>query len=78
MPDWMQFRAESYAVAEFLAEREGPAFIGHLADRLADGATVEQALEDAPVGPHHVDELDTEWQSWLRSHATEHRQGRSY
>ncbi len=66
LPPWLAFQVEGLAVTRFLAEREGPGFIGHLVDRVSRGASVEEALQDARVLPHTIDELETAWQAWLR------------
>jgi hypothetical protein len=65
----MRFTAQSLSVAQFLAEREGPAFIGRITDRLLDGGTMTSALRDARTAPSDIDELDQAWRTWLQGQA---------
>jgi len=50
---------------QFLARREGRAFVGRLVDRVLDGATVEAALADARSLPASLDALDRTWRVWV-------------
>jgi len=60
------FVDQSFAVAAFLVDREGPSFIGRLSDALTKGRATTQALrDDAPSLPADVDELERLWISWV-------------
>jgi hypothetical protein len=65
----MRFTAQSLSVAQFLAEREGPAFMGRITDRLLDGGTMTTALGDAHSVPNDLDALDAAWRTWLQTQA---------
>jgi hypothetical protein len=59
------FAAESFAVARFLSEREGPDFIGDLANRVLGGERVENVLRDAKSVPGDLAAFESAWRSWL-------------
>ncbi|MEJ7809847.1 MAG: hypothetical protein WKG32_05445 [Gemmatimonadaceae bacterium] len=61
----MLFTAEALALARFLAEREGPEFIGRIAQRTIRGAHIDQALRDARNVPTDLDALEATFRSWL-------------
>lgn len=60
-----RFAAQSASVVQFLARREGRAFVGRLVDRVLDGATVEAALAEARSLPASLDALDRTWRVWV-------------
>jgi hypothetical protein len=72
----MRFGAQSLSVAQFLAEREGRAFIGRITDRLLDGGTMTSALGDARAVPSDPDALDAAWRNWLQTQAEARRSRR--
>jgi hypothetical protein len=59
------FAAQSFAVARFLTEREGPEFVGHVAERLLAGARMEDVLRDAQRTPTDLASFERAWRSWL-------------
>ena len=59
------FSIESYAVAQYLAEREGPAFVGTLAERLIAGARIDDVVATARGVPANVTALEPAWRAWL-------------
>jgi len=59
------FVAQSFAVARFLAEREGPEFVGHVAERLLAGTRMEDVLRDAQRTPADLASFERTWRSWL-------------
>jgi hypothetical protein len=65
-----RFAVQSYAVTQFFADREGPAFVGRIVDRLLDGATIADVLQrDTRTVPDDIDQLDADWRRWLRERA---------
>lgn len=59
------FYSQTNSVLEFLAEREGPRFVGRLGEGLARGQTVEQVLAaHARTLPRDVAGLEREWKAW--------------
>ena len=61
------FVVESFAVARFLADREGPEFIGELAARVLGGERVESVLGDAKSVPSDLVAFESAWKTWLAS-----------
>jgi hypothetical protein len=60
-----QFYAQSYSLAAFLAEREGPTFLSHLAGVLGRGQTMEDVLkEPGRKLPKDVASLERAWKTW--------------
>jgi hypothetical protein len=59
------FYAQSFALVEFLAETEGPEFIGTLAAALARGESLGTALLTATRVPQDLTALDVAWRDWL-------------
>jgi hypothetical protein len=59
------FSAQALAVARFLTEREGPEFVGHLADGLLAGARVADVLRDARNVPTDLVAFENAWRTWL-------------
>jgi hypothetical protein len=60
-----RFAAQSLAVAQWMAEREGTPFVGQLAVRLIAGERPPAALAGASTLPADLDRLDAEWRAWL-------------
>ncbi|HYW06355.1 MAG TPA: hypothetical protein VE913_05330 [Longimicrobium sp.] len=62
----LAFYAQTNSVLEFLADREGPRFIGVLGTALAGGQSTEQALAaHARRVPSDPVALEREWRAWL-------------
>lgn len=60
------FYAETNSVLEFMADREGPRFVGRLGEGLARGLSVEQVLAaHARRLPRDVPALEREWKLWV-------------
>lgn len=63
------FYAQSLSLGEFLSERGGPAALRLIADHLAAGRTLDQALaaarRHAPALPGTTAALETEWVRWV-------------
>lgn len=59
------FYSQALSVVEFLAEREGPAFVGQLARQLAHGRLMSEVLKEARRVPQEVAQLDVEWRAWV-------------
>jgi hypothetical protein len=60
------FRAQSVALAIFLAEHEGREFLGILTDRLLSGESAETALAAAATLPDDLPGMEKAWKDWLR------------
>jgi hypothetical protein len=58
------FYAQSLSVAEFLAEREGPAFLDRVLDATLRGQSMDEVLQAATKLPKSVAELHREWSAW--------------
>jgi hypothetical protein len=69
------FGVEAVAVAQFLAAREGPQFIGDLTDRLLTGGRVDDVLLEARVVPKSVEALEPAWRAWLAQQRPEGPRG---
>ncbi|HXY32522.1 MAG TPA: hypothetical protein VEI06_17595 [Gemmatimonadaceae bacterium] len=76
MQPWAIFRLESVALGEYLAEREGPSFIGRAFTDLVRGGTMENALSSARLLPRDVPTLDTEFRTWLSDQRSRTTAGR--
>ena len=61
------FIAESQALVDMIAEREGDAFLGWMTDELARGATMPAVLATAASLPRDVAGLDQAFRDWLSS-----------
>ncbi len=59
------FYAQSLSVAEFLAEREGPAFLDRVVDATLRGRSMDEVLQTASRLPKTVAELHREWSAWV-------------
>jgi hypothetical protein len=59
------FYAQSLSVAEFLAEREGPAFLGRVVDAALRGQSMDEVLQTASRLPKSVAELHRDWSAWV-------------
>ncbi len=57
--------AEGLAFLLFATEREGPLFVGHVAEVMLSGGTAATALRDAKQMPHSVDDVERIWRKWL-------------
>ena len=60
-----RFAAQSLAVAQWIAEQEGAAFVGQLATRLIAGERAAVALAGESTVAADLDRLDAEWRAWL-------------
>lgn len=68
-----RFHAQAHSVMQFLARREGRAFVGRVLDRVVDGEPIERALAGARTlptvsgDPTRIDvaALDRTWRAWL-------------
>jgi hypothetical protein len=65
------FHAQSFAVASYFVEKEGPAFLGLVVERLAHGKSVADALAEARVVPKELSALDADFAAWLGKKASE-------
>jgi hypothetical protein len=72
------FDAQALSIAQFIRQREGPAFLGTVTDALLRGGSVAAVLPQATTLPKTVDALDTAWRAWLRTERedSERRRGR--
>lgn len=60
------FYAQANSVLEFMADREGPQFVGRLGEGLARGLSVEQVLAaHARRLPRDLPGLEREWKQWV-------------
>lgn len=59
------FYAESLTLAQFLADKEGPAFIGQIAAGLLRGETMTQILRGPKSLPSDLQELEKAWVKWV-------------
>ncbi|MGE3911356.1 MAG: PDZ domain-containing protein [Chloroflexota bacterium] len=66
---------ETTALAQFLREREGPAFIGRIGDGLIRGESMSQILADAQHVPTDLDQLRQAVRDWVLSSAAAHSPG---
>jgi hypothetical protein len=63
------FDTEALSVADYLADREGPEFVGSVFRTLASGATFEDALRGAHSVAHDLDGFERGWRGWLDAQA---------
>jgi hypothetical protein len=63
--DPLLFYAQSHSVATFVVEVADPRVMARLADALAAGGTMEQALAAEPALPSSVTDLEAAWRRWL-------------
>lgn len=63
------FDAQAVTFAEFLADREGRAFVGRVVAATMGAGSIETALRDATTLPHDIDSLDRAWRTWLEDRA---------
>ena len=62
----LTFYAQAQSLLKFMAEREGPAFVGLLGEALARGQSVEQVLAShARNLPKNVPGFEREWKTWV-------------
>ena len=59
------FYAQAHTLMRFLAEREGPAFVGIVGRGLAEGDSLPQLLRGAARLPADIGALERAWRSWL-------------
>lgn len=59
------FYAQAHTLMRFLAEREGPTFVGIVGRGLAEGDSLPQLLGSATQLPADIGALERAWRSWL-------------
>jgi hypothetical protein len=60
------FYEQGMAFLTFLAEREGPLFVGRLANALAAGTSPEEVLTTGTSFTGGMAGLEASWMEWLR------------
>jgi hypothetical protein len=61
----MTYYAQSLSVFQFLLAREGRPFVRTMANRLREGARMEEILRDLPQYPRGITSLEEEWVRWV-------------
>jgi hypothetical protein len=61
----MTWYAQSLGVLEFILEREGSAFVRQMADRLREGARMEELLAGGGSGARDLRSFEEEWIRWV-------------
>ncbi|CAN5876698.1 hypothetical protein BH23GEM5_BH23GEM5_11100 [soil metagenome] len=64
-PSGRLFYAQALSVVKFLAEQEGPAFVGQMARQLARGLPMSEVLKEARRVPREMAALDAAWRAWV-------------
>ena len=63
----MTWYAQSLSVLEFLVEREGRAFVRHMAKQLREGARMEDLLAQRPHGSGGLGAFEAQWIDWVET-----------
>ncbi|MGI8496423.1 MAG: hypothetical protein ACR2OG_02410 [Gemmatimonadaceae bacterium] len=61
------FSSEARSVAQYLAEKEGPEFIGAIGEKLLAGQSMETILQQSRVVPKDIPALEAVWRAWMRT-----------
>jgi hypothetical protein len=61
----MLMNAEATSLAEYLSQREGRPFVGHMALALSSGARFQDLINEGRIVQHDLDAFERDWKAWV-------------